>query len=75
MKISATFNYERYVCGKVLSFDVARNINNNIAPNVANVSSTTNQLSRLATGRTELINRNLNLGTGRLDDPRPVGLP
>ena len=75
LKISAAFNYERYVCGKVLSFDVARNINNNIAPNVANVSSTTNQLSRLATGRTELINRNLNLGTGRLDDPRPVGLP
>ena len=74
LKISATFNYERYVCGKVLSFDVARNINNNIAPNVASVSNTTNQLSRLATGKTELINRNLNLGTGRLDDPRPVGL-
>ena len=74
LKISATFNYERYVCGKVLSFDVARNINNNIISNVASVPNTTNQLSRLATGKTELINRNLNLGTGRLDDPRPVGL-
>jgi hypothetical protein len=74
LRISATFNYERYVCGKVLSLDVARNVNNNIIPNVASVSNTTNQLSRLATGKTELINRNLNLGTGRLDDPRPIGI-
>jgi len=28
---------------------------------------------RLATGRDELINRNLNQGTGRLDNPQPVG--
>ena len=74
LRISTTFNYERYVCGKVLSLDVARNVNNNIIPNVASVSNTTNQLSRLATGKTELINRNLNLGTGRLDDPRPIGI-
>ena len=74
LRISATFNYERYVCGKVLSLDVARNVNNNIVSNVASVSNTTNQLSRLATGKTELINRNLNLGTGRLDDPRPIGI-
>ena len=75
LRISATFNYERYICGKALSVDVARNVSNNILPNIANVSNTTNQLNRLATGRDELINRNLNLGTGRLDDPRPVGLP
>ena len=60
---------------KALSVDVARNISNNIIPNITNIPNTTNQLDRLATGRDELINRNLNLGTGRLDDPRPVGLP
>ena len=30
--------------------------------------------NRLATGRDELIWRNLNQGTGRLDDPRPRGI-
>ena len=75
LKISATFNYERYVCGKVLSFDVARNISNNIVSNIANVPNTPNQLDRLATGKQEMLWRNSNLGTGRLDDPRPRGLP
>ena len=34
LRISASFNYERYVCGRVLSWDVQRNINNNILSNV-----------------------------------------
>ncbi len=38
------------------------------------ISDYENRQNRLATGRDELINRNLNLGTGRLDDPRPVGV-
>lgn len=75
MKIQATFKIDRYVVGKAYSLDISNIQNNNISPNSANVSNTTNQLDRLATGREELINRNLNLGTGRLDDPRPIGLP
>ena len=76
LKMSATFNYERYVCGRTLSLDFNRNGDNNKVSNTV-VNSTINQVNRqnrLATGRDELINRNLNLGTGRLDDPRPVGV-
>lgn len=76
LKMSATFNYERYVCGRTLSLDFTRNSDNNKISNTV-VNSTINQVNRqnrLATGRDELINRNLNLGTGRLDDPRPVGV-
>jgi len=75
LKMSAIFNYERYVCGRTLSLDFTRNNDNNKISNTV-VNSTINQVNRqnrLATGRDELINRNLNLGTGRLDDPRPVG--
>lgn len=76
LKVSAIFNYERYVCGRTLSLDFNRNDDNNkVSNNVVN--STINQVNRqnrLATGRDELVNRNLNLGTGRLDDPRPVGV-
>jgi hypothetical protein len=87
LRISASFNYERYVCGKVLSWDVEKNINNNIISNItgnianigniansATTSSTSNQLTRLATGKQEMLWRNSNLGTGRLDDPRPRGI-
>lgn len=76
LKMSAIFNYERYVCGRTLSLDFTRNNDNNKISNTV-VNSTINQVNRqnrLATGRDELINRNLNLGTGRLDDPRPVGV-
>ena len=76
LKMSATFNYERYVCGRTLSLDFTRNSDNNKISNTV-VNSTINQVNRqnrLATGRDELINRNLNLGTGRLDDLRPVGV-
>ena len=76
LKMSATFNYEIYVCGRTLSLDLTRNSDNNKISNTV-VNSTINQVNRqnrLATGRDELINRNLNLGTGRLDDPRPVGV-
>ena len=76
LKMSAIFNYERYVCGRTLSLDFTRNSDNNkISNTVVNSSiNQTNRQNRLATGRDELINRNLNLGTGRLDDPRPVGV-
>ena len=74
LRISATFNYERYVCGKVLSWDAARSIDGNKIASAVNVVNTTNQLTRLATGRDELLWRNSNLGTGRLDDPRPRGI-
>jgi hypothetical protein len=43
LRISASFNYERYVCGKVLSWDVQRNINNNILSNVGSQPDQTNQ--------------------------------
>ena len=33
LKASASFNYERYICGRTLSFDTFRNINNNQVPN------------------------------------------
>ena len=33
LKINATFNYERYVCGKISSLSVARNLDNNKFPN------------------------------------------
>lgn len=75
LRISATFNYERYICGKVLSWDVARNIDGNKIFSAVNVVNTASQLTRLATGRDELLWRNSNLGTGRLDDPgRPRGI-
>jgi hypothetical protein len=56
--------------------DFTQNNDNNKIPNTVVNSSInqTNRQNRLATGRDELINRNLNLGTGRLDDPRPVGV-
>jgi len=76
LKMSATFNYERYVCGRTLSLDFSRNDDNNKVSNTV-INSTinqTNRQNRFATERDELINRNLNLGTGRLDDPRPVGV-
>lgn len=75
LKISASFNYERYVCGKVSSLAIATNRGNNILSNLlSTLKSPGSSPLRLATGRDELINRNLNLGTGRLDDPRPVGV-
>jgi len=75
LRISATFNYERYICGKVLSWDVARNVDGNKIFSAVNVVNTASQLTRLATGRDELLWRNSNLGTGRLDDPgRPRGI-
>jgi hypothetical protein len=76
LKMSATFNYERYVCGRTLSLDFNRNDDNNKVSNIIanNTINQVNRLDRLATGKSELTNRNLNLGTGRLDDQRPVGV-
>lgn len=72
LKVSASFYYDRYVCGKVSSLAIHQRTNNNLNPLFSGPSG--NRINRLATGRDELINRNLNLGTGRLDDPRPVGV-
>lgn len=38
MTVSATLNYERYVCGKVYSIDEKLGTNNNLQPEFANVS-------------------------------------
>jgi len=75
LTVTASFNYERYVCGSVRSLDISYLTDNNKQPQnitAANYSSASN--TRLATGRDELIWRNLNQGTGRLDDPRPRGI-
>ena len=76
LKASATFKYERYVSGKVSSLSLYQGANNNLellrSTFIDPLANPLNNI-RLATGRDELINRNLNQGTGRLDDPRPVG--
>lgn len=75
LRASATFSYERYVCGRVSSLAVYQGLNNNLNRLLSTfIDTSTNPINRLATGRDELINRNLNLGTGRLDDPRPIGI-
>ena len=35
LKASASFNYERYVCGRTYSIDIARNADNNLVPELA----------------------------------------
>jgi hypothetical protein len=35
LKASASFNYERYVCGRTYSFDIARRADNNQVPQVS----------------------------------------
>lgn len=76
LTVTASFNYERYVCGSVKSVDISYLRSNNLIPQnvTASTSISANNLNRLATGRDELIWRNLNQGTGRLDDPRPRGI-
>lgn len=87
LTVTASFSYERYVCGSIRSLDATYLRDNNKQPknitasNYADVSITSSgaripigNSDRLATGRDELIWRNLNQGTGRLDDPRPRGI-
>jgi hypothetical protein len=80
LTVTASFNYERYVCGSTRSIDISYLRSNNLIPQnvTASTSSSTstpkNNSNRLATGREEMIWRNLNQGTGRLDDPRPRGI-
>lgn len=76
LTVTASFNYERYVCGSVKTVDISYLRSNNLIPQnvTASTSVSANNLNRLATGRDELIWRNLNQGTGRLDDPRPRGI-
>jgi hypothetical protein len=76
LKATASFNFERYVSGKAYSFDIYNDIDNNknqIKDRERRVGSGPNP-QRLASGREEMIWRNLNVGTGRLDDPRPRGI-
>ena len=78
LTVTASFSYERYICGSVRSLDVTYLRSNNLIPqNVTASDSTsvnTNNLDKLATGKQEMIWRNLNQGTGRLDDSRPRGI-
>lgn len=75
LKASASFYFDRYVSGQVSSLSYYQGQNNNLERLRSTfIDNQSNPLNRLATGRDELINRNLNLGTGRLDDPRPVGV-
>lgn len=78
LTVTASFNYERYVCGSIRSIDISYLRSNNLIPQNVTASTSTstsvNNFDRLATGREEMIWRNLNQGTGRLDDPRPRGI-
>jgi hypothetical protein len=88
LTVTASFSYERYVCGSITSLDASylrdnnKQLQNMTASNYADASITSSSSGRipvgnserLATGRDELLWRNLNQGTGRLDDPRPRGI-
>jgi len=77
LTVTASFSYERYVCGSIRSLDVSYlRDNNKKSQNItaSNYADASNNNGRLATGRDELMWRNLNQGTGRLDDPRPRGI-
>lgn len=73
LKATVTFNYERYVCGRIYSLDIFKDIFNNLIPSQSQPNYIP-RVDRLATGREELLWRNRNEGTGRLDDPRPRGI-
>lgn len=76
LKVSASFYFDRYVSGKAYSFDIYNDIDNNknqVKDKERRVGTGPNP-QRLASGREEMIWRNLNVGTGRLDDPRPRGI-
>jgi hypothetical protein len=77
LTVTASFSYERYVCGSIRSLDVSYlRDNNKQSQNItaSNYVDASNNNDRLATGKQELMWRNLNQGTGRLDDPRPRGI-
>ena len=76
LTVTASFSYERYVCGSTRSLDVTYLRGNNLIPQnvTASTSASTNNSDRLATGNQEMLWRNLNQGTGRLDDPRQRGI-
>jgi len=78
LTVTASFNYERYVCGSTRSVDISYLRGNNLIPQnvtaATSASTSVNNSNNLATGRQEMIWRNLNQGTGRLDDPRPRGI-
>ena len=74
LTVTASFNYERYVCGSTRSVDISYLRGNNLIPQNVTAATAADNFNRLATGREEMIWRNLNQGTGRLDDPRPRGI-
>jgi hypothetical protein len=78
LTVTASFSYERYVCGSITSLDMNYLRNNNKKPQNVTASNyvdaSNNSSDKLATGKQEMIWRNLNQGTGRLDDPRPRGI-
>lgn len=75
LKVSSTFSYDRYIAGRVNSINEFRLNSNNLNSGFAAAfDPTRGSTSRLATGREELLWRNRNEGTGRLDDSRPRGI-
>jgi hypothetical protein len=75
LTVTASFSYERYVCGSITSVDINSAKDNNKQPqNTTQANTSGNSQDRLATGRDEMLWRNRNEGTGRLDDPRPRGI-
>jgi hypothetical protein len=73
MKVTASFKFDRYIAGRTTSLSIYQNINNNLIPASATIDNSVLP-NKLATGKQEMLWRNLNQGTGRLDDPRPRGV-
>ena len=73
MLINVSFQFDRYIAGRTTSLSIYQNINNNLIPASATIDNSVLP-NKLATGKQEMLWRNLNQGTGRLDDPRPRGI-
>lgn len=78
LTVTASFNYERYVCGSVRSLDILSLRGNNLTPETVTAASSktasVNNFDNFSNSNEQTKFGNLNLGTGRLDDPRPKGV-
>jgi hypothetical protein len=73
LTVSVSFQFDRYVMGRINSLSEYEHSDNNKIPTTSTIDNSVLP-NKLATGRQEMIWRNLNEGTGRLDDPRPRGV-
>lgn len=73
LKASATFNYERYVCGPTLSLNRYQNTDNNKDPSSINQYIASPNSFNSNVGPENLIYRNLNVLTGQAVNPTPPG--